>query len=117
MKPTQSTQWQYLKTDGAWLFSTGENESLQISCPGEIYKNINLQGVGILRLAEGCIGRTPHMMLISNSIRVSKSQYVYDLDFALNITDILPKLRNHDNSSDNDPGLLTQEALSVTVLG
>ena len=85
-----STQWSYLEVDGTWIFSAATEERIRISCPDDVYENAKLRGVGILRLAHGCMARTPSATLISEDIRTSSVQYLYEPETNLNVTDIYP---------------------------
>ena len=95
VKKDLTTQWSHLEVDETWLFTTTTEERLRISCSGDIYENAKLQGIGILRLAQGCSARTASTTLIAKDVKVSRVRYIYEPEPSLNVTTLYPILEDN----------------------
>ena len=96
---SSSSQWRYLELTDSWLYSIVKEETVRITCPGEIYYTPTIKGTGMLRLANGCSARTHTVELPDNQDQTAKAQYIYNPDVGLNITNIHPELWQYTNLS------------------
>lgn len=64
---SDTTLWISLTNKQSWLYSTKENEQIQIQCNQEIENQININGTGKIEMTGNCKLNTPDMIITTRS--------------------------------------------------
>jgi len=97
--PHGHNQWDYLRTDGSWLFSLMDLITLRVICSGETLA-LHLNGTGLLKLGPQCSGKADGLSLPSLDRYNRSTTYFYQPTLNLSILQLFPKLENHVNRLD-----------------
>lgn len=89
------TQWIYLTSEEAWLFSAIGNTRIRVICPGHATQTVRLTGIGLLRLAANCIARTDRITLMHDQVKTDGLYYVYQPDIQLKLSEAIPAFEEH----------------------
>lgn len=80
---------------GSWIYSAPTQETIRITCAGKVDRLVDINGIGVLKIAPGCKGQSRQGSIMAESTRTSLEQYVYKPytpDLQLNITKLFPSL-------------------------
>ena len=89
------TYWNYLESEGAWLFSSPKDKILRIICPGKPSNKTTIKGVGIVRLTPGCQAQTDEITLITENFKDTKTTYIYKPQINLDISELYPDIKEN----------------------
>lgn len=86
--------WKYLQQEAAWLFSMEKEETMTISCSTGKREIVNVNGTGIIRLADGCVGHTPTVAIGGSNTNANYTTFTYHPRINLDVFEIFPKLKD-----------------------
>lgn len=89
------TQWTYLTSEETWLFSAAKPTRVRVICPGKPTQELKLKGLGLLRLASNCIGRTDTITLMHDQTKRDGLYYLYQPEVHLRLSEAIPKFKEH----------------------
>lgn len=95
LRTGMETQWTYLTSEEAWLFSAIGNTRIRVICPGHATQTVRLTGIGLLRLAANCIARTDRITLMHDQVKTDGLYYVYQPDIQLKLSEAIPAFEEH----------------------
>ena len=96
IRKEHTTFWKRLASQGGWLYSLSESETVHILCSGLSDKIVVLKGVGILHLSANCVERTRSATLTGIRTYDSTDQYVYAPQVNLNVSSIVLEIDNRE---------------------
>ncbi|XP_043482087.1 uncharacterized protein LOC122511095 [Leptopilina heterotoma] len=91
----QESYWRTLKTLGSWIYSFARSELVTIFCHSTSPLKINLQGVGIMKLAPGCSMRTKDATIPATTFQAGQSEMIYESQLHLNLTALSQAISNY----------------------
>lgn len=91
----QESYWRTLKTLGSWIYSFIHHQTVTIFCHSTSPIKINLQGVGIIKLAPGCSVRTNEATIPATTMQAGQSEMIYESEIHLNLTSLSLAISNY----------------------